>query len=348
MSRNYTHGGDIYSYYEKYGRYPVDFSSSLNPLNAPLEVTNAYVEAYKYSFAYPPHDYKELREKIAEKENTGIENICVSNGAGELIRYIPVIFKPKNALITAPAFSEYKKSLSECNIYEYLLKKENNFLLQNDFLDNIAFKDMVFLTNPDNPAGNLINLEFIEKTAVKCRKENCILVLDECFIDLAENGASAVPLINKYDNLIIIKAFTKTYSFAGIRLGYAVSNEKITEMIDNMLPEWRVSMPANICGIAALSDNTFIKSSLKYIKKEKEYLINNLQLFGFTIYGSQANYIFFYSEILDLKERLEKYNILIRDCSNYSGLEKGYYRAAVKKHEDNEKLINAIKDVLNG
>ena len=68
MSRNYTHGGDIYSHYEKYGRYPVDFSSSLNPLNAPLEVTNAYVEAYKYSFAYPPHDYKELREKIAEKE----------------------------------------------------------------------------------------------------------------------------------------------------------------------------------------------------------------------------------------------------------------------------------------
>ena len=67
-----------------------------------------------------------------------------------------------------------------------------------------------------------INLEFIEKTAAKCRKENCILVIDECFIDLAENGASAVPLINKYDNLIIIKAFIKTYSFAGIRLGYAV------------------------------------------------------------------------------------------------------------------------------
>ena len=68
MSKTYTHGGDIYSYYEKYGRYPVDFSSSLNPLNAPLEVTNAYVEAYKYSFAYPPHDYKELRKKISQKE----------------------------------------------------------------------------------------------------------------------------------------------------------------------------------------------------------------------------------------------------------------------------------------
>lgn len=348
MSKNYTHGGDIYSYYEKYGRYPVDFSSSLNPLNAPLEVTNAYVEAYKYSFAYPPHNYKELRGKIAEKENTDIENICVSNGAGELIRYIPFIFKPKNALITAPAFSEYKKSLLECNVYEYLLKKENNFLLGNDFLDYIAFKDMVFLTNPDNPAGNLMDIDFIEKIAEKCRKENCILVLDECFIDLAENGESAVPLIKKYNNLIVIKAFTKTYSFAGLRLGYAVSNEKIIDMIDNMLPEWRVSMPANMCGIAALSDKSFINESINYIKKEKEYLINNFKPFSFNIYGSKANYIFFYTEMYDLKERLEKYNILIRDCSNYQGLEKGYYRVAVKKHDDNEKLIKALKEIVNG
>ncbi len=348
MSKTYTHGGDIYSYYEKYGRYPVDFSSSLNPLNAPLEVTNAYVEAYKYSFAYPPHNYKELREKIAEKENISIENICVSNGAGELIRYIPVIFKPKNALITAPAFSEYKKSLLECNVEEYLLKKENNFMLQQDFLENIAHKDMVFLTNPDNPAGNIINIEFIEKTAVKCRQENAVLVLDECFIDLAENGESAVPLIKNYDNIIIIKAFTKTYSFAGLRLGYALANEKIIDMIDNMLPEWRVSMPANMCGIAALSDKSFINSSIEYIKKEKEYLISNLKIFDFIIYGSEANYIFFYTDIFDLKERLEKYNILIRDCSNYSGLEKGYYRVAVKKHDDNEKLINALKEIING
>ena len=97
-------------------------------------------------------------------------------------------------------------------------------------------------------------------------------MIDECFIDLAENGESAVPLIKKYDNLIIIKAFTKTYSFAGLRLGYALANEKITNMIDNMLPEWRVSMPANMCGIAALNDKSFIHLSINYIKKKKNIL----------------------------------------------------------------------------
>lgn len=220
-------------------------------------------------------------------------------------------------------------------------------MLQNDLFDNIHGKDMVFLANPDNPIGNIINLDFIEKLVDKCNKENCILVIDECFMDLAVHGESAVPLIKKNNNLIIIKAFTKTYSFAGFRLGYAVSNDKFIDMIDNILPEWRVSVPANMCGIAALSDKSFIQLSLEYIEKEKDYLINHFKLFGFKIYGSKANYIFFYINIFDLKERLEKYGILIRDCSNYCGLIKGYYRVAVKKHEDNEKLITALNDILN-
>lgn len=348
MSKNYTHGGDIYSFYEKYGYYPIDFSSSLNPLNAPDEVYNTYIQSYDLCFAYPPYNYKDLRKAIAEKESVDMENICVSNGAGELIRYLPIIFKPKNALITAPSFSEYKKSLSECSVFEYILKKENNFLIQNDFFDNISKKDMIFLTNPDNPVGNIINIDFIEETAKQCKNENCILVLDECFIDLAIDGTSAVELIHKYDNIIIIKAFTKTFAFAGFRLGYAISCKKNIDIIDNILPEWRVSMTANMCGTATLKNKSFIKKSIEYIENEKKYLLDNFKSFGFMVYGSKANYIFFYVDIFDLKDKLEKYGILIRDCSNYQGLEKGYYRAAVKKHEDNEKLIKALRDILNG
>lgn len=348
MSKNYTHGGDIYSYYEKYGRYPVDFSSSLNPFNAPKAVHTAYEQAYNFSFAYPPYDYKDLRKAIAKKEDVDIKNICVSNGAGELIRYIPIVFKPKNALITAPAFSEYKKSLLESNVQEYVLKKENDFLIQDDFINSISGKSMIFLTNPDNPVGNIINLDFIEKIAEKCSEENCILVIDECFIDLSCGGKSAVPLMQKYNNIIIIKAFTKTFSFAGLRLGYALSNENIIDMIDNMLPEWRVSMTANMCGIAALQDKSFVNKSKEYIEKEKKYMLDNFKFFNFKIYGSKANYIFFYTDIFDLKCILEKYGILIRDCSNYQGLKKGYYRVAVKKHDDNEKLVKALRDIFNG
>lgn len=346
--KEYSHGGDIYSHYEKYGVYPVDFSSSLNPLIAPVEVSNAFISSYAKSFAYPPHDYKLLRQKLAEKENVAIENIILSNGASEIIYFIPQAFNKENALITAPAFSEYEKSLHNKNIDYYYLKIENQFKIQKDIIDYIKNDSIIYLTNPDNPVGNVMDEKIIYGILEKAKKCNSFVVLDECFIDLTYNGTSYVSLIKKYDNLIIIKAFTKTYAFAGFRLGFCISSEKNIAILEDFLPPWNVSMPAYMCGIAALEDSTFLENSISYIEKEKEYLLYSLKNFGFLIYGSKANYIFFYCDDYRLKEKLLEKHILIRDCSNYKGLSKGYFRVAVKKHDENEKLINAFKDILNG
>ena len=346
--KEYSHGGDIYSHYKKYGVYPVDFSSSLNPLIAPVEVSNAFISSYAKSFAYPPHDYKLLRQKLAEKENVAIENIILSNGASEIIYFIPYAFNKENALITAPAFSEYEKSLHNKNIDYYHLKIENQFKIQKDIIDYIKNDSIIYLTNPDNPVGNVMDEKIVCGILEKAKKCNSFVVLDECFIDLTYNGTSYVSLIKKYDNLIIIKAFTKTYAFAGFRLGFCISSEKNIEILGDFLPPWNVSMPAYMCGIAALKDSTFLENSISYIEKEKEYLLYNLKDFGFLIYGSKANYIFFYCDEYKLKEKLLEKHILIRDCSNYKGLSKGYFRVAVKKHDENEKLINAFKDILNG
>ena len=346
--KEYSHGGDIYSHYEKYGVYPVDFSSSLNPLIAPIEVSNAFISSYAKSFAYPPHDYKLLRQKLAEKENIAIENIILSNGASEIIYFIPYAFNKANALINAPAFSEYEKSLHNKNIDYYYLKIENQFKLQKDIIDYVKKDSIIYLTNPDNPVGNIIDENILYSILEKSAQCGSIVVLDECFIDLTYNGKSYVSLIKKYDNLIIIKAFTKTYAFAGFRLGYCISSKKNIEILEEYLPPWNISMPAYICGIAALEDEKFLQDSISYIEKEKEYLLYNLKDFGFLIYGSQANYVFFYCDEYKLKEKLLEKHILIRDCSNYKGLSKGYFRVAVKKHDDNEKLINALKEILNG
>lgn len=346
--KEYSHGGDIYSHYEKYGVYPVDFSSSLNPLTAPMQVSNAFISSYAKSFAYPPHDYKILRTKLAEKENVSINNIILSNGASELIYFIPFAFNKENALINAPAFSEYEKSLHNKHIDYYFLKSENNFLIQKDITDYIKSNSIIYLTNPDNPVGNIIDEKIVYHILDKSSEQNSIVVIDECFIDLADTGKSYSYLINQYENLIIIKAFTKTYAFAGLRLGYGISSAKNIEVLENYLPPWNISMPAYMCGITALDDDRFIEQSIKYIEEEKKYLIENFKNFGFKIYGSKANYIFFYCPYYDLKEKLISKHILIRDCGNYKGLSQGYYRVAVKKHNDNEKLINALKDILNG
>ncbi len=348
MKKEYSHGGNIFNYYEKYGKYPVDFSSNLNPLYSELCLEKKYNEIYGKCFIYPPCDYKLLREKIAEKEQVGMENICVTNGASELIRFIPLAFKSDTSLICSPAFSEYDKSLYNKNINKYRLQKENNFILGSDYLNYIKNNNMIFLTNPDNPVGNIIKYEFMCDIVKEAEKYNTFVVVDECFMDLCSENNSVVDLIDKFHNIIIIKAFTKTYSLAGLRLGYGISAAENINKLEMMLPEWRVSFPAYECGIEVLKNRGFIEKSKSYISQEKQYLIDNFKLFDFKIYGSYANYVFFYCSIANLDKRLEQYGILIRNCNNYNGLSDGYYRVAVKKHNENEILLKALKDIING
>lgn len=348
IHQGYEHGGDIYSYYEKYGVYPLDFSSSLNPLKCPKAVEKVYKESYSNIFRYPEITYKRLRKAIAEKENVSIENISVFNGASELISMLYNIFKSKSVLITAPTFNSYKKyfqGLSQVN--EYILKEENSFNLQEDFIDEAVKNQLVIIVNPANPTGSLCSMGFIKRLLDRLKQTGSFLVIDECFMDLSEINESSISLLKDYDNLLIIKAFTKTYAMAGLRLGYALSSSRIREKIENVLPEWQVSSTASECGITALKDKDFIEISKNYIKKEKDYLVKSLNKLGFKVYGSSANYVFFNGIYSDLKKQLLEYGILIRHCNNYAGLDEMYYRVAVRKHSENILLIKSLKNVLH-
>lgn len=348
IQKGYEHGGDIYSYYEKHGVYPLDFSSSLNPLKCPKSVKEVYKKSYNNIFQYPDISYKKLRKAISEKENVSISNVSVFNGASELISMLYYIFKSKSVLITAPTFNSYKKYFQNLSIInEYILKEENGFNLQDDFIEEAVKNDLVIIVNPSNPTGSLCSIEFIRELLDSLQKSGSFLIIDECFMDLSEKNESSISLLNSYDNLLIIKAFTKTYAMAGLRLGYSLSSSSLRERIENILPEWQVSSAAYECGIEALKDKEFIKKSNDYIKKEKDYLIKSISNLGFKVYGSKANYVFFNGIYSDLKEQLLEYGILIRHCNNYSGLDETYYRVAVKKHSENILLIKSLKNVLH-
>jgi threonine-phosphate decarboxylase len=129
----------------------------------------------------------------------------------------------------------------------------------------------------------------------------------------------------------------------GLRLGFgAISNKTIHEYIERSTQPWNVSVLAQEGGIAALDEIEYVNKTKELVKEEKDYLINQLKQLGYKVYGSKANYIFFkgpkglYQKCLDKK-------IIIRDCSNYRGLKEGYYRIAVRTHEENEQLIKAMQ-----
>lgn len=340
------HGGNVYN-----KNIRLDFSANINPLGMPESVKKAVISSVNSCEKYPDHNCTELKKCIAEHEKINAENICVGNGAADLIFRLVRTFKPEKAVIASPCFSEYEKALLEtdCRISFYKLYEENCFDLQRDFIDMIENDtDMIFITSPNNPTGRIISADLLSEITEKCLKNGCILVADECFMDFVENGSaySVRNFLNK--NVIILKAFTKIYAMAGIRLGYAVcGNKYIAERISESGQYWSVSTIAQQCGIAALEEKEYVKKTVELIKEERLFLESELKKFGFKVYKSSANYILFRTEKM-IFDRLLEMGILIRKCGNYHGLSDEFYRIAVRTHDENLQLIKALEKCIYG
>ena len=175
--------------------------------------------------------------------------------------------------------------------------------------------------------------------------------MDECFNEFLDEPQeyTVKGFLKEYDNLIILKAFTKIYAMAGIRLGHCMTaNAGLLVKIREAGQPWSVSAPAQLAGIRAAEEKNYLSETKRLIAQERKYLIPSLMEFGIAVIASNANYIFVRdsrSGGRPLHEMLFEKGILIRNCDNYHGLGPGYYRICIKKHKDNTKLIEALKDI---
>lgn len=337
------HGGDIY-------RHPdvIDFSVNTNPLGTPESVKRAVQESVAKIEHYPDVRCEALREAISRFEQVNMEEILCGNGAAELFFAAVQAVWPRKALVIAPSFSEYEEALRSvgAEVEYYYLCEEDNFQIREDYVDKLSEEiDMIFLCNPNNPTGVLLERKFILEVLKRCKEKNSLFVLDECFVDFVEEPENHTikDMLKEYPNLFLLKAFTKRYAMAGVRLGYGLSsNQRLLEKIQHCGQPWAVSTVAQKAGIAALKEEEYVKRSMAYVHAQRKKLIKNLTLLGYKTFDSKANYIFFQGEEGLYEKCLEK-GILIRDCSNYYGLKKGYYRVAVKLQEENEKLLEVLK-----
>lgn len=280
------------------------------------------------------------------------DQVICGNGAAELIFTLCRALSPKHALLLAPTFAEYQQALESvgCELTYHYLLEENGFRLQQDFLEKLTKEvDVVFLCNPNNPTGILTEKAFMLQVLERCRENQIFLVVDECFQDFIRQPEryTLKAKLHTCDNLFLLKAFTKRYAMAGIRLGYGLTgNEVLLEQMERCVQPWNISTIAQACGMAALQENEYVERGRRIIFQERDYLKNEMSRLGLKVYDSRANYLFFHGPY-DLFERCIQKKILIRDCSNYEGLMPGYYRIAVKLHEDNVRLIQALQEVLS-
>lgn len=343
MMKN-EHGGDIFEREIVY-----DFSANLNPLGMPESMKNALQKSISEWEKYPDPFCRSLVKKLSERENFPPENIVCGNGAADLIFRIVQTVKPQKAVVCAPSFSEYSKALiqNECEILHYFLSEKSGFALDEKILEMLDESvQMLILCTPNNPTGRTIDSELLRRICEKCEANDIVFLCDECFIDFTENAAHAEQFMNP--NVVVLKAFTKIYAMAGLRLGYALFGDaELAEKVRRNGQFWSVSAPAQTAGEAALDEKNYLEKTLELAKKEREFLTENLRNFGFKVYPSEANFILFYTKI-SLDEMLLSEKILIRNCANFDGLEQGYFRIAVRPHEENSALVSAIERCLNG
>lgn len=336
------HGGDIYSH-----KAALDYSSNINPFGIPERVKNAVENAINKCTAYPDPYCRKLRSKLSESEKLPEETIICGNGAAELIyAFAYSLPKDRPSLIVSPTFSEYQTALSAAGISaeHYILEEQNGFEVDDRILEtDFSRYGSLIICTPNNPTGKTVRPELLEKIAATGIRILC----DVCFLDLTDRpDLYDVPaLVRKYKNVVFLKAFTKSFAIPGLRLGYALcSDADFLESMSQKSPCWNVSLPAQEAGCAALECGKWLSDCVEVISKERKRLEESLGAMGIKVFPGESNYLLLYSED-ELCESLLERGILVRDCSNYIGLKKGYVRIAVKLPEQNDRLLSAVKEV---
>lgn len=336
------HGGDVYG-----GGITLDFSANTNPLGTPPGVLEAVRRGLPQLHRYPDPYCRQLVQAIAAHEQVPASYVLCGNGAADLIYAYCAALRPRTAAEPAPTFAEYGLGLAQmgCRVASYFLHQAENFDVGEGFLPFLEEKkpEVVFLCTPNNPTGRLLPLPLLEQILQGCAAWGARVFLDECFLDLTEDGVSAKSLLAAHPELLILKAFTKSYGMAGIRLGYCLcADSALLHRMASASQPWNVSSLAQSAGVAALAEQNFLQRTRSLVHTERRWLTDNLTALGFWVCPSQANFLLFHGP-LGLREGLLRQGIAIRGCGNYSGLDDGWYRIAVRPHGENEALITAIR-----
>ena len=251
---------------------------------------------------------------------------------------------------TVPSAEEYAAALETagCTVRRHFLRESEDFAVTEAFISAVdEDTDMVFLCQPNNPTGQLTALPLVKALLHRCEACGALLVVDECFLDfLPESEALSAKKLLASPNLVILKAFTKLYGMAGVRLGYCLCSD--TVLLDKMQAAgqpWAVSSLAQAAGLAALDETAYVARVQELIAEQRPVLRDGLRALGLRVLDGSANYLLFQAPET-LGDTLRQRGIVLRSCGNYPGLDAGWYRTAVRTENENRQLLALLAETL--
>ncbi|MCD6140252.1 MAG: histidinol-phosphate transaminase [Thermococcus sp.] len=314
------------------GDYKIWLDKNENPFDIPTEIKEEILEELKnIPFNRYPHITADpLREKIAEFLGFEKGNIIVGNGSDELISLILKLFEGDHIVISSPTFGMYDffAKLEGIDLVDVPL--DERFKLQNveDYAENAK---AIFICSPNNPTGNTQEREEI----ISILETGAPVVLDEAYIEFAEG--SNVDLVNEYDNLIVLRTFSKAFGLAGVRVGYAVTSKEIIDYLNRIKPPFALNSLSMRIAELTLDHYDLVKQNINYIIKERDRIYKEFK--GY-VYPSEANFLLMK---LNAYEFLLEKGIVVRKLG---GRLDGHIRVTIGKKEENDELIKALKEFL--
>jgi histidinol-phosphate aminotransferase len=294
---------------------------------------------------YPDHQVKTLKEALSKHIDIESKYITVGNGSSELLDLLFKAYLEKNDVVLAfdPTFSMYE---IYANIYQanYIKVPTNDdFKMDMDqMIKQLSLNPkMIVLCTPNNPTGYQIPRKDILKLL---NLTQALVVIDEAYMEFSEKDSSMMKDIFMYNNIAVLRTFSKAFGLAGARLGYMVGSLDITHVMNKIRSPYHVNALSQQAGLIALENKVNVFENINLIKQTRSRIKIELENLGFKVYDSQGNFIWVKSPYKNLGKSLEDKGILIRDYSSYKT---DYYRITIKQKTDMDIFIKTVKEIIN-
>lgn len=336
----------------------IKLASNENPLGPSPKAIAAIHKYLDHQHRYPDPSGYELVQKISEKWNVPATQIGLGNGSNEIIDLLIRIFcEPGDSILTSEAaFVAYQVCAQAARVRVRTTPLRHNDLtidlkaIADHFFHNPTAKiKMIFIPNPNNPTGTLVGGQELDEFLIRLgNRDDVLLVFDEAYTEYVRDKKfnEATKFYKNYSNVLVLKTFSKVYGMAGFRLGALLAPEYVLEYYNRVRNPFNVNDLAQVAGVAALEDKSYVEQSQKVVWEGLDYFYKELKRLNLHYYPSEANFVLF-----DTKRNSEhvhvnllKKGLILRPVQNYGF--KTLMRMTVGQMDENKKAIVAIEKML--
>jgi len=349
-----THGGRLGGSAAGAGEeaHLLDFSSNITPTGTHPAIMRAVRRGITTIHEYPDPHSDILLEELSRYTNLPRTNLIVGNGAIEIIYNFALVSSGNrtcSALIQAPTFQEYRVA-SRIDGFRVATFESMDIAADLDrFVSEIPKEGTVYVCNPNNPTGSLLPKEDVLHIVRAAAARSSTVLVDECFIEMSVGGESVLQQVRNHDNLVVLRSLTKSFGLPGIRIGYAATSPDMINLLYGVKVPWSVNCVAQTAGVAALQHaGEILDAATRIVRTEAAYLQKEIsRIDGLECHGTSANFMLVRTrqDSPTLQKMLIDKGILVRDCSNFEGLDAHHIRIAIKQHEENRMLVDALEAV---